>query len=299
MSNLTLINNVLMQPVQHGDQLYFTSHYFHREYRNNAGDQGKYKNLADFNVLIRSIEAYPNYVQRGDIVELKWAEVKESEVMENFHYLFKHTGYRPIMLINATAQVALTHHLDDEISKQISVSVNEGTAKQTAKAPALTTVAKNFKARLSLASDFGLVGSEAKIAANRWTLRDDGVDVMASLGVNLIESEQQSAEITATEIATALDLPGNGHGKAANLNLLLWNQGYLESRSSSKGKKWVLTKKGEASPHLAYCDVAKGEAARSSVQAIKYYASLIEELQHIDINSLDFKALKKLREEAA
>jgi hypothetical protein len=28
------------------------------------------------------------------------------------------------MLINATAQVALTHHLDDEVSKSASVAVN-------------------------------------------------------------------------------------------------------------------------------------------------------------------------------
>jgi len=29
------------------------------------------------------------------------------------------------MLINATAQVALTHHLDDEVSKSVSVQVNQ------------------------------------------------------------------------------------------------------------------------------------------------------------------------------
>ncbi|MCK7581043.1 MAG: hypothetical protein MZV65_39100 [Chromatiales bacterium] len=32
------------------------------------------------------------------------------------------------MLINATAQVALTHHLDDEVSKQASVAINRRAA---------------------------------------------------------------------------------------------------------------------------------------------------------------------------
>ncbi len=51
----------------------------------------------------------------GDIVELKWSDVKNTEVMEDFHYLFKATHYNPIILVNAMVQVALAHHLDDEV----------------------------------------------------------------------------------------------------------------------------------------------------------------------------------------
>ena len=44
-------------------------------YKANAGE--KYSQLKDFNRLIRSIEAYPNYIEKGDIVELNWQVAKQ------------------------------------------------------------------------------------------------------------------------------------------------------------------------------------------------------------------------------
>jgi len=125
--------NPLMQPVMFNGQVYFTSQYFHQQYRANSNDGGKYAQLNNFNKLIRGIETYTNYVELSDIVELEWSHVKDSgnSKMESLKSLFKHNSYNPIMLINATAQVALTHHLDDEISKSISVSVNSNTATAT------------------------------------------------------------------------------------------------------------------------------------------------------------------------
>lgn len=123
-----------MQPIQYNGQVYFTSQYFHQTYRNNSGsDDGKYKELKNFNVLIRSIEAYGKYITRGDIVELTREEAGSelepvSEAGCDLQPVFKANYGNPIMLINATAQIALTHHLDDEISKSASVNVNQKAA---------------------------------------------------------------------------------------------------------------------------------------------------------------------------
>jgi hypothetical protein len=110
MSSITPISNPLMQPVQYMGQTYFTGQYFHQMYRNNSDTNGKYKQASHFVRLIRSIETYQNYVNDGDIVELNWKEIKESGIqnMDSLKELFKTNSYNPIMLINATAQVALT-----------------------------------------------------------------------------------------------------------------------------------------------------------------------------------------------
>jgi len=77
--------------------------------------------------LIRGIEAYGKYVEAGDIVEATWDETKDSSDAE-IASLIKSNSYKSIMLINATAQVALTHHLDDEMSKNASVNVKGHTS---------------------------------------------------------------------------------------------------------------------------------------------------------------------------
>ncbi len=138
MSNLS-VQNPLFQPVQFNGQIYFTSQYFHQQYRANSSEGGKYEKLKNFNALIRSIETYENYVERGDIIELTWEAAKSTGL--NFKPVFESISYKPLMLINATAQVALTHHLDDEVSKSVSVSVNEGIANsQPKKAANLTNI---------------------------------------------------------------------------------------------------------------------------------------------------------------
>lgn len=116
-----LTNNVLHQMVTYQDRPYFTSQYFHHQYKNVNGG-GKYARLEDFNRLIRSIETYQDYIERRDIVELTY--IKGGISNANIALLHKSTSYKPIMLISATAQVALTHHLDDKISKAASVKVN-------------------------------------------------------------------------------------------------------------------------------------------------------------------------------
>lgn len=123
MSNRIAKINPLMLPVHYGDEVYFTSHYFHAQYLANKPEGAKYKQLPHFNRLIKSLETYSDYVSRNDIVELEWGLITDPD-FGSVDHLFKETRKKPIMLISATAQIALTHHLDDEISRQASVNVN-------------------------------------------------------------------------------------------------------------------------------------------------------------------------------
>jgi hypothetical protein len=75
--------------------------------------------------------------RRGLCTPRPWKEAKslhsKSESVSIFNTLegmFQATYYQPIPLLNATAQLALSHHLDDELSKKLSVAVNAAPANQ-------------------------------------------------------------------------------------------------------------------------------------------------------------------------
>lgn len=109
----------LLLPVQYNGQEYFTSQYFHRQYQESAGLKGKYRQHAHFLRLFRSIEAYALYLEHGDIVEVRWKDVKPLKTDEShfrilWQALFQANGFNTLTLLNATMQVALSHHLDDE-----------------------------------------------------------------------------------------------------------------------------------------------------------------------------------------
>ena len=122
----------LFAPVSYAGQTYFTSQYFHREYLANSQYGGKYQRHADFIRKVRAIEAYDLYVHHGDIVELTFARIKTevTQILRYWQPLFQAGGYRLLVLLNATAQVALSHHLDDELSQQMSVAANTSVARQ-------------------------------------------------------------------------------------------------------------------------------------------------------------------------
>lgn len=126
----------LMQPVHYHGQDYFTSQYFHAQYLANSPHGGKYRQHRHFLQALRLIDAYAMYCANLDIVELVWNDVKSGTY--NLSSLFKTTSYNPITLLNATAQVALSHHLDDLASQALSVAVNRQAAR---KAPTLPSTA--------------------------------------------------------------------------------------------------------------------------------------------------------------
>ena len=119
-------NNPLMGILNLDGKDYITSLHLQSIYNFNGGE--KYKRLNDFNRLIRSIEIYPNYLNSKDIIEIVYdrEEIRGAEIAS----LLKSNSYNPIMLITASVQAALSHHLDDEISKQASIDINEKVSHQ-------------------------------------------------------------------------------------------------------------------------------------------------------------------------
>ncbi|MCO1336425.1 Bro-N domain-containing protein [Microbulbifer sp. OS29] len=154
-------------------------------------------------------------------------------------------------------------------------------------------LAKNHRARLQLARMCGLKGPKAILAANSWTEREEGVDVLGLVGVTHLTSSVQSAEITASELGVRAGLPGKGKGCAQNVNLCLWHLGLLDTVYDKRGSlAWRISSKGMESGHLEYDDVTKKHGQRSSVQTIVYRESLLSLIQGAGLVEEDFKQLK-------
>jgi hypothetical protein len=125
----------LMQPVEWQGQMYFTSQYFHQQYNEQKRIEGKparYREHKNFRQKIRNIENYDKMTTGCNIVELAWESIKSgpAEIFSRFTPLFKAVGYYDLLLLDATAQTELTHHLDDEISKEIAYRHSRSGARQ-------------------------------------------------------------------------------------------------------------------------------------------------------------------------
>lgn len=262
-----ITTNLIMQPIQYNGQTYFSSQYFHSQYRGNNGD--KYAQLKDFNRLIRGIETYQSYLDREDIVELTW-QVAKQITGAGFAPVFESIGYRPLMLINATAQIALTHHLDDEISKTVSVAINAKTAEEVKPFDSVK-LSRTSKAMLSMAKAFGLKGNQAILSADRATRMLEGQSPLTLLGVELI-SESKENLLTATDLGATLNL------SAVKPNQLLETSGFLKSYRDLKDKKqWELTDKGK--PYAELLDTGKKHSNGAPVTQIKWRSGVANLLQ--------------------
>ena len=60
----------LMRPIEYQGQTYFTSRYFHQQYRANSYPQrqGKYTRHKDFLRVLRTIPLYADYLRLGHVV---------------------------------------------------------------------------------------------------------------------------------------------------------------------------------------------------------------------------------------
>lgn len=234
MSNITTITNPLMQLIDYKGETYFSGQYFHQIYRGNSNTRGKYKRAGDFMRLIRSIEAYKQYVDDGDIVEIKsLGDIPETET-PNLRLAFKANNYAGVMLINATAQVALTHHLDDEVSKKASVNINRDAA-NTQKPLTPLQQAKAAAAMLGAFVDAGkILGTEpamAKAVGVNQVREKIGLDFSPLLGNNSVKE---------------VPLNPTGLGEEVGLGARAMNKALLSAGLQKKvGDKWLPTEKAE------------------------------------------------------
>lgn len=253
-------NNPLMSPVTYGDQTYFTSHYFHKMYREVNGGE-KYAELYNFNKLIRSIHTYPDYIERGDIVEVKYGSTDSK-----LESLLKSNSYRPIMLISATAQIALTHHLDDEISRQVSVGVNSKATKP--EVPLLENCSRAFTALHSIALLTGLDNNESCIRANIAVRQDYGVDLLKKLGQTQLVAAKQEILLTPKDIALRMGW------KPLEANLRLTEAGLQTSHRDHKERLYYqVTAAGK--PYAKLLGTGKRRADGTSVVQIKWFESVL------------------------
>lgn len=240
MSALVPFSNPLMLPANYNGQTYFTGQYFHQMYRANTDADGKYKQVSHFLRLIRSIEAYPIYVENGDIVELEWDRVKHDSSNPEIGLLLKSNSYKPIMLINATAQVALTHHLDDEVSKQASVTVNRHASRVTSHPTLPHQQAKAatawLDATLKAAKLLGTDEPMARVVAVDVVREQVGVNWAPLLAANSVDD----APLTSTELGKLHGLAGGNVG--AKMNLILADH---EMAEKNEDGDWVPTGKGK------------------------------------------------------
>lgn len=182
--------------------------------------------------LIRGIEAYGKYVEAGDIVEATWDETKDSSDAK-IASLIKSNSYKSIMLINATAQVALTHHLDDEMSKNASVNVNRHVAEQVRPKTALQQAKVAPVLLLAYLEAGRLLGTDlpmARAVAVDKVLSETGVDYRPLLAGNTAKE----VPLTPTDLWKEIGVSGQ------KMNQLLEGSGL----QTKEGDKWVPTEKG-------------------------------------------------------
>lgn len=255
MANIVQIVNPLMQPVQYHGQTYFTGQYFHQMYRANSDADGKYKQFQHFTRLIRSIEAYPLYIESGDIVELTKADadaaLASGEAGPEMGPAFKATFGKPIMLINATAQVALTHHLDDEVSKQASVAINRQVAR------ASDPLALKYRQAKTIASCsmsiFKMLGADVPMARTLTVERvkeEIGMDFSKVLASNSVEE----APMTPTDLGKEIGISGRKMNAALEQDGFQERDDHDEWRPTEKGKPYCTVNpyKSPNSDHVGY-----------------------------------------------
>jgi hypothetical protein len=238
----------LMQPVTYQGQAYYTSQYFHRQYIANSQAGGKHRRYDHFIHVLRSIEAYATYVEHGDIRTLYWQQLKEEQPgnLGYFTSLFRATGYQPLTLLNATAQAALSHHLDDELSKQMSVAINTTIARQATRKAGLLPAeqaARELTAHLDVATRLGVPAHIGQQEAVKLVQASTGIDYRPLLKAAPAQEQvaRDAMMLEPTDLARALGLT-SGQVMNTQLAALGWQVKQI-------GGGWAPTKAGERYSH--------------------------------------------------
>jgi len=192
--------NPLMQMIHIWEKAYFCSHKFHYEYIEGGGPELKYLRHEHFLRRLREIEAWDLYMEHLDGLELHWSKggkitnPKTGSVnhINDFppllRLMFKANGYNPLILINATLQLAIFEVLDNTISKQVSFAKNTQYAReqqQDARKPSslfpIEAAARQLKSYLEIGAIFGTPEHITQQIAVREIKRDTGIDLTPML----------------------------------------------------------------------------------------------------------------------
>jgi hypothetical protein len=122
-------NNPLMQMLYWDGQEYLTSMRLHEDDVRNATEQGetiKYERHDHYLRVIRSIPNYNILIDQKDIIVLEWKSIKSSNDVRTqklgfaLKAYFVANSYKRITFLNRTAQMELTHHLEDQLNQEIA-----------------------------------------------------------------------------------------------------------------------------------------------------------------------------------
>ena len=128
--------NVLMMPIIYNGREYLTSHRIHADYKAVGGE--KYISVSEFNRMIRTIEAYPDYLVAENIVEISTkSQVVDFDSNADLALLIKSNSYKPVMLLDKAANVAVMNFLENESSRQFAVQGNNYLAEKLTAGPSL------------------------------------------------------------------------------------------------------------------------------------------------------------------
>lgn len=200
--------SLLMSVIEFDGQWYYTSQYFHRQYiENSEVGKGKYRQHGHFREKLKSIDTYEDYVISRDIVELTWEATKNGPIafLDRFKPLFKATGYYDLILLNAKAQAAISHHLDDEESKKLSIAINTQAARQ--QGPSRLTLAReDIEECKAIAKLFGAPEHIALQEAVKYVEKTHGLDFRPYLLASPVQDAIPDDEVMLepTEIAERL-----------------------------------------------------------------------------------------------
>lgn len=228
-------------------QQYLDSYDCHQDYlKDGDPKKAKFKNHRDYRRKIRDIESYSIYVDHKNIVTFSWEQVKTGPAQElrRLTPLFRRIGHANLILLDATAQLALTHHLDNELSKQMSVTVNTAAARElTGQGRLPAELAKRtLRAYLDIAKMLGCPEHVAQQYAVKRIFIETGTDLQSLL--NAAESTQPLAKtdrmLEPNDLAEEL---GFGHGNTAGnrINIFLEQIGWQHKING----KWVMTSAGQ------------------------------------------------------
>jgi hypothetical protein len=129
--------NPLLKSISIEGQQYFTSQRLHADYLRNGAEQGittKYHRHHDYLRIIRSIPNYSILVENADVVIADKKQLRTSNdalkqtLLSLLEPLFRANDHKRLILLNATAQLELTHHLDDLLNQEIAYRHSHQTA---------------------------------------------------------------------------------------------------------------------------------------------------------------------------
>jgi len=238
---LPSVQSPLFAPVEIEIYTYFTSQYFQRQYQQQKaedGQTGKFAQHKHFRDKIRSIDSYDKLVEGRHVLVLAWEKVKEgpADFCGRLQPLFKATGYYDLMLLDATAQLELTHHLDDELSKEIAYRHSKMTA-QASPVDTLALAEQAVESWKRLAATFHAPVHIALQEAVKYVDKTYHVDLrpllLASPTQETIPDHERMLE--PTELAQHLNYPS-----AMAFNKALEQAGWQQRRMRS----WEATEEG-------------------------------------------------------